>query len=304
MSLLGKWFGFTKEEVFDGGVSAYSRGDYEAAIDAFEECLSDATDNATARLAAFYLGDSYGRLGAEQAADGAHADALTCYRSALRYCPNYPDLHLRAAKEADAIGDEEARDFHLRSSLRINPRYVDAHVFQGVCEYQAGNREPALERIALACEADSQLDIETFHEALNLHREGRFTRALDALRQLAADMSNDAALHKRVAEGFLRDGLLNEAAEAYRKTVEIEPRCSEAYCRLGLALLGLRRYAEALEAVDQSIRLNPAWAEAHAQRGAILREMKREIDARCEFQRAFEIDPNHPSALRESASLL
>ncbi|HEY0868467.1 MAG TPA: tetratricopeptide repeat protein [Fimbriimonas sp.] len=304
MSLLGKWFGFSKDEIFDEAVSAYDRGDYEAATEGFEECLDDTTDNATARLAAFYTGECYSQLGIQRSGEGAHADALRLFKTALRYCPNYPDIHLRAAKAADELQDVEQRNYFLRAALKINPRYIDAMVFQGISKYADGQRREGLEAIASACDIHPELEFEVYSKALAMHEAGDYEGALGALKRLSLNITTDASLHKRVGDSFSRDGLYEEAAGAYRRAIELHPRYAEAHCRLAQALYRLDRYEEALDAVDQSLRLNPNLAEAHAQRGTVLKGMKREIDARCEFQRAKEIDPNHPVALREGARLL
>jgi tetratricopeptide (TPR) repeat protein len=303
MSLLGKWFGFTKDEVFDEGVSAYDRGDYEAAVDAFEECLGDAPDNSTARLSAFYCGESYAQLGNRCFDTEAFVQAARFFEAALRYCPNYPDVRLRAAKSYDKLGEFDCRDEHLEAALKINPRYVDALVFRGVCAYAEGRHDEGLESVREACDIDPELDCDQYHLALRHHAEGDFGRALANLRHLSLCVSNDSALHKRVGDSFLRDGLYEEAAIAYRRAIQITPRFAEAHARLAQALAGQRRFADAVTEIDHAIKINPTSAEAHAQKGSILRAMEQEIDARCEFRKAAELDPNHPAVLREGVGV-
>lgn len=304
MSLLGKWFGFSVDEIFDEGVSAYDRGDYEASTEAFEECLDAATDNATARLAAFYAGESYSQLGSRYCEEGRYDNALRMFRSAIRFCPNYPDLHLKAAQAAHKMENPEERDFHLRAALKINPRYVDALVFSGVCEYEQGLRSNGLDRIADALQMDGDLDRKPYENALSLHESEDYDQALIHLQTLCGDQIRDSAQFKRVGDGFMRDGMVEEAIGAYSRSLAIAPRNVETRCRLAQAFLTEGRLEASLDEIDTALRLNPTAVEAHALRGEVLRLLEREIDARCEFQRTIEIDPNHPVALREKASLL
>lgn len=304
MSLLGKWFGFSKDEVFDEGVAAYERGDYDAAIEAFAQCLEDRLDTSTLRLATFYLGESYSHLGTQRFGEDHFEEALYQYRKALKHCPQSPDLHLKAARASEATGDKLQRNIHLESALKINPRFVEAVLYQGVCLYGEGRHAEGIERIEEACRMDSELQCDRYRRAMAAHSDGDSKTAFHHLRMLSSAGSSDAALHKKVGDGYLREDRFEEAESALRKAIQIHPRYPEAFHSLSRVLERMRRFPEALEAADRAINLDPSRADGHVRKGEVLQAMERELDARCEFHRAQEIDPNHPVLLRTKARLV
>lgn len=52
-------------------------------------------------------------------------------------------------------------------------------------------------------------------------------------------------------------GELEEAAACYRRCVEMDPDCYDAWHALGMALMKIGRYAEAIEAGLRAVKLQP-----------------------------------------------
>lgn len=104
--LVGKWFGFSCDEVFDEAMAEFDRGAYEDAIEAFAHCLSDNDVNpATLRLAKFYTAESYSQIGLEYLRDGNPVLALKNLETATEYDANRPYKPLHEAREALLRGD-------------------------------------------------------------------------------------------------------------------------------------------------------------------------------------------------------
>ena len=58
-------------------------------------------------------------------------------------------------------------------------------------------------------------------------------------------------------------GKLDEAIEAYNKSISLKPDYAEAYSNMGLALKDQGKLDEAIEAYNKAISLKPDYADAH-----------------------------------------
>ncbi len=295
MSLVGKWFGFERQELFDEGLAAHGRGAYDEAVEAFEACLEADADGATLRLARFYLADSHSLLARQLTQKGDHVSASVAICNALSINPNYPDLHLLAAKIHRWLDRPEVMEHHLARALEINPRFANALVFQGAAIYERGNREEGLSTIARAFEIDPHLDRSALEAARRSDALGDHVRASAEL--YAISSRRDAAnLYKDLGDLCMRDSDFEEAVHEYRRAVDLAPIYADLQCRLGKALLELGSVDEAEERFRAALQLNPRYAEAHARLGLALRLQQRHREAEQEFRRALDLAPDQQAA--------
>jgi tetratricopeptide (TPR) repeat protein len=301
MALWSKWFGFANDEVFDEGMAAYDRGDYEAAIDAFESCMEDGGHAREARLSRFYTAQSYAELGHECFRAGDAAGAIQCYEKALKFYPNFPDINLSMAKAYREIGARQMQDFYVAKALETNPRFVDAILFQGITWYECERYEEGLARVNYACQLDSLLNVEQYQRALEAHARGDRDGAVRLLLSMCCTSSMDALLHIRVGDSFMRDHAYEPAMEEYDKALAVAPDHADAHCRLGKALVALKRYDEAVMHLNSCLRLNPGNAEAHAQLALAYEGLHRTRDLGRELQELLNLAPDHPVAMKFQA---
>lgn len=300
MSLLSKWFGFSPDEVFDEAMSEFDQGSFEEAIEAFARCLmDDSADTATVRLARFYTGECHSQLGKAHLRSGNAIAALRHLEEALALFPNYPDLNLNAARACRLVGSNTRARSYLDQSLWINPHFPEAIALDGVLLYESGMHDRGLRRCREACELDPCLGMDRYLRAAESHSQNECDRCRQILAAFAADSSADATLHARVADSFMRDGLLEEAAEEYEKASVISPGFADVRCKLGRVLIALGRPREALEHLREALRINPSFADAYAQAGLAHRLLGNGLEAIGAFQKARSISPDHPIASRE-----
>jgi tetratricopeptide (TPR) repeat protein len=300
MSLLGKWFGFSVDEVFDEAMSEFDQGAFEEAIEAFERCLNDdAIDAATIRLAHFYTAESHAQLGKAALRSGNPIAGLRHFESALRLLPDYPDLNLNAARACRDLGARAKARFFLDRALAVSPRFPEAIVLDGALSYEEGNHDRGLDRCREACELEPCLGMGRFLKAREAHLAGDVATCGKGLAALAAEGHGDATLHARVADSFLRDGLLEEAADEYWKASSISPGFADVRCKLGRVLIALGRPSEALDQLKEALRINPTSADAYAQAGLAHRLLGNGLEAIAAFQKARHLNPDHPVALQE-----
>lgn len=297
MSLLGKWFGFARDEVFDEGMAAFDRGAYEDAIEAFEECLQQDPEPNVMRLARFYLAESQAQVGQTYLEKGQPLSALRHFEAALRRFPTFPDLNLCAARACREMGARQRAKAYVDRALQSNSSFVEAILLDAVLEYEAGRPDAALARAREAVELEPGIGEAHLERAAGCHGDGREDEVIQHLLAMSSTVSGNAGLHARVADSYMRDQMFSEASVEYRKALDIAPQRAELHCRLGQALLAQGQPAEALGNFADAVRLNPASAEAQAHLGLAHQALGREAEAAQAFKRAQDLNPDHPVAL-------
>ena len=121
---------------------------------------------------------------------------------------------------------------------------------------------------------------------------------------------NSSLVHNNLGNFFLQNGRGDEAAEQFRKALEIEPRYALAHNNLGAALYQLGRVDEAVTHYQKALEIEPRYAQAHNNLGIALFQ-KGQVDAAiAHFQKALAIQPNNAeiynnfgNALREKGEV-
>ncbi len=88
-------------------------------------------------------------------------------------------------------------------------------------------------------------------------------------------------------------GRYEEAIEAYRQAIEIDPKYADPYFNLGINLHHLYRYEEAIEAYRQAIEIDPKFAYAYFNLGIVLNySLGRREEAIEAYQKFIELADN------------
>jgi tetratricopeptide (TPR) repeat protein len=92
-----------------------------------------------------------------------------------------------------------------------------------------------------------------------------------------------------------RQGLPHEAAEMYRKSLELSPGSATAHFNLAASLAGSGELAEAEEHFRSSIDIEPT-SRAYTALGMIQSQQGRVDDSVASLQKAIELDPDNQQA--------
>ena len=176
---------------------------------------------------------------------------------------------------------------------------------------------------------------ESFDRADQLEEAGRLGEALAQWRELTASSPTWNAM-LRLGGCAKKLGRIEEAEQAFRRALEINPRSSLALLYLGMLAMDRRDYESAKEYLERAaaikehpsiltllgvtlhhlqndigaeeayrraIRLDPSYEEAYFNLAVILRNT-RPSDAEALFRRGLELDPDYAKAHRELGWLL
>jgi tetratricopeptide (TPR) repeat protein len=139
---------------------------------------------------------------------------------------------------------------------------AEAHYEMGIFNQDSGDLERAAENFGAAVQLKPA--------------DRRFTFSLANVRQL--------------------QGLTAEAIRLYRRTLEIDPDCAEAYYNLGVISLEAGRFESAVENFQNAIALFPDFPQAHNNLGAAFRALGRVKSAAKSFATANQLDANFAEA--------
>jgi len=99
-------------------------------------------------------------------------------------------------------------------------------------------------------------------------------------------------------------GRLADAEKLYRRILNADPNCVNAWNLMGLMASQLNKHDVALQCLQNALQFEPASAEIHYNIGAAYQGLKRFDEALGSYQRAIEIDPVHARAYNNLGAVL
>ena len=299
MGLVGKWFGFGRNQNYDAGVKAYDAAEYDVAVEQFKICLASDPDVSTRERAKNLMAGSLGKLAKLEVANGDWAKAHHFLDDAIDVRPAYADLRMLRAQVFDKLGRHEDREYEISFSLNMNPQYGFAVLHDGIRMLELGKKEEGLNRIREAATCDPRLDSPDYDAAVKEAEQGDLAAAIDALKAVQPMRTVDAEDIAREADELALQGRYRDAEQRYRRAIEISPRFADVRCKHGQALMQIDEIEQAIAEFREAISINDRYADAYAYLGVSLKRAGQNEDAMLAFRTALEIDPTHAVAQQE-----
>ena len=139
--------------------------------------------------------------------------------------------------------------------------------------------------------------------ALALKQNGKISEALIAIQKSVQLEPRDSNAHHNLGFILLELKRLDEAEVSFRKTIELKPDYTEAHNNLGVTLHLLGRFEEAETSYRKTIELKPDYADAHRNLGITLLDMGRLEEAMNSYTKAIELNPHSPWSLQDLTGL-
>lgn len=204
----------------------------------------------------------------------------------------------------------EARDYgaaltDFQEVLRINPGFADIHHLSGLCLSLLGHPEEALQEFDQALALNNRYIEAHLNRALTLNELGRFEEAQQAFAQAAEFETQSkgrfpSAVSARIANGhatlgdlYLEAGAPSEAAEQYRRGLEIRPLFHDLRVGLAQALLQLGELPTAAAELRSVLEANPRFLAARLDLGLVYFRLRQMEAARQEWELAREQQPGN-----------
>lgn len=126
---------------------------------------------------------------------------------------------------------------------------------------------------------------------LNLYHSGQLPQLEAAAKAFLKNYPNVLIAHNLLGVALEGLGKFAEAADCYRKTLQIEPRVAEIHFNLGAALANLGRTDEAITSYKRAIQLKPNLAVAHFNLGLSLQAQGKLDEAIASYRKAISLEP-------------
>lgn len=211
---------------------------------------------------------------------------------------HYHDLAVSLANDLPRL---EQMHENLRAKMQASP-FCDGPTF-------ASKLEQAYREIWTHWCGDAEpaaaIDVtETYAIAIDHHQNGRTVEAAEAYRKiLEIDGNHIASLHNLgvIVSG---DGDHQQAVDLFKKAIALNPGYARAYDSMGMALFKMAQTDEALDAFRHSLALDPTVAQVHYNLGTGLKEKGLLDEASVSYREALRLAPGNIDVLNNMAAIL
>jgi tetratricopeptide (TPR) repeat protein len=200
--------------------------------------------------------------------------------------PPNPRAHLGLGRIAAARGEMDASMDHLSRAAQAAPNVRQIHTALAEVYHRRGDKGSAEKELRRASELPDAhawpnpylkevTDVWVGYRAriswaTELENRGQAQEAVQVLRALQRDYSNQSRVHLALGQTLNRLGEARSAEQALRQAVKIDPTNSNAQFQLGYALQQQGKDDEAADCYRRAVQVQPALAMAHYGLGTIL----------------------------------
>lgn len=237
-----------------------SQGDYEAAIQGYDEALTQSSDY----VAAYYnRGSAYTHIGALDAAVADFTEVLKLDPAQAQAHRQRGLIYARKGNYELAIQDYDAALALLRADdvARIEPRAVGAIVYDRANAYfRLGSYEQALADYSETLQHMPDHVEAHINRGLTYSALGNYPEALRDFNRAIVIAPQQALTYHHRGQLYARLGRYSEALNDYGRALELNPRSATVHNNRGLLYVKIEAYPEAIEAYQRAMALQPDWA--------------------------------------------
>jgi tetratricopeptide (TPR) repeat protein len=279
-------------------------GNIDEAAKLYRALVSEYPDSAEAH---------YG-MGRIEARRGERAAAVESYRKACEMFPTYGSAHYGLAMVYRQLGQndkaQEELSIYERSKnivppvedpLRDKMRALDSsavsYVDRGVYLEQVGRTEDAIRATEHAVELDPKLVlahanlISLYGRTGNLEKAEQHYKVIMALNPVQFPKA-----HYDYGLLLMAKGRYQEAEEAFRRAIKIDPSYAEAHNNLGYLLERQRKLPEAVAEYRQALKSKPDFRQAHFNLGRVLLNQQKYQEGIEQLSQTLTPDDTHTPA--------
>ena len=309
-------------------VAYAENGDTDKAIATLEQVIKAHPDDAEAH---FNLGTAYAKQGPAL----GYQKAIANFKEAVRIDPHYDSARYSLAKVLVQLGQfsdaalylsdythhrpNDAEGFHLlgtaytgmsqlskavealKRAIRLKPGDYEIYYDLGSALAKTGKTGEAIEQLDAAEKINPAFADAHYQLALQLRKQGDVPRSkqeMQIFQKLKNTENEETTAGNLNNEGnrLLEEGKAREAAEAYRKAVQLDPNNAQWQYNLSLALARLGDREGQIKALQRALQIDPNVATTHNDLGLAYLSEGKINEAEREFRAALEIDPKSAEA--------
>ena len=243
------------------------------------------------------LAEGYQRLGKVYLAQSDHLRAINVLESAQRYRPDSPDLLTDLAIAYFSARQYEKALVPAAKVLTIAPENAGAHQMLGKTYFMLGDMGKSISELEIAAKLTPE-DIDVAYTlGIAYLRNRQPDEAKQRYNALIRVLGEQPQLHVIIGRAYRQSGLLQDAAEEFRKAIALDPRFPRAHYYLGMTYLldeDQKKLAEALAEFKIEVSANPDEFLGNYYLGVVYNFQRQWELALPVLQKASAIQPDNP----------
>ncbi|MBM3801212.1 MAG: rhomboid family intramembrane serine protease [Acidimicrobiia bacterium] len=280
------------EAFFKEGTQRLQEGKFDQAVSALSRAISINPRDPRFRLS---LGAAYFSLDKPE-------KAIEEYQQSLREKADAPETYVNLAIAWKRLGKEDKAMDAYNQAIRLKPGMLPAYLELGLLYLNAGRDSSAAELFVNLLKA--RPGAESYLVAGQAYfNAGRVDSALEQFRKAVQAKPDLAQAHLWLASALLKKNLRAEAAESYRKVLQLDSHSTAARAMLtrilaqnSIAHLKNGRWDAAEAEIHELLKADASSAEAHLLLGTVLANKRQFEQAAREFETFLKMAPDAPNA--------
>jgi tetratricopeptide (TPR) repeat protein len=240
-------------------------------------------------------------LGVALKSKGRVDEAISHYRKALQFKPNYADVHNNLGVALKSKGEVDEAISHYRKALQFEPGHASAHYNLGITLQLQGKLDEAISHYRKALQ--SKPDYANAHNNLGvaLKSQDKLDEAISHYRKALQFEPDHASAHNNLGVALQLQGELEESVKHYRKAVQFNPQGYVALKNLGIVLVDQGKCQEAIKHLNEALRVKPDKPEAHHYLALAYAQLGKYNLAITHWTEAVKLKPDFADALKSLA---
>ena len=145
---------------------------------------------------------------------------------------------------------------------------------------------------------------EVVDQLVNLYNQGQFSLVAEQAEVLTKQYPTAILIWNILGASRSQIGMLEEAIDAYKKTISLKPDYVEAYSNMGVAYRNMGKPDEAIDAYKKAISLKPNDSYTYFNLGIVLRDQNKLEEAIGAYKKSISLKPDNAKAYNNIGTVL
>ncbi len=303
------------DSYFMSGVLYYLSGNYESAVECYDNEIISNPKNAKAYNnrggAKIKLGDfqdaisdfdeavrldsryslAYNNRGHAKIELGDFQDAISDFDMAIKLNPNNDETYYNRGTAKNKLGDFQDAISDFDEAIRLNLKKAKAYNNRGGAKIKLGDFQDAISDFDMAIKLNPK-DSEAYNNrGVAKNNLGDFQDAISDFDMAIKLNPKDVLAYNNRGSSKNDLGDFQDAISDFDEAIRLNPRYALAYNNRGYSKIKLCEFQDAISDFDEAIRLNPKDALAYYNLGVANMGLKKKEVAAVNFAKAKELDP-------------
>lgn len=284
----------TKEEWLDEGNRLYNMGQFQDALQAFENAIqidptfADAYEGKTSTLCAL----------------GRYQEALASVETALKLDPSYAasyndkgDILYEFKSYSDALG-------YYEHALQLEPDNLEAYLGRATTLCSLGRYHEALAAYDRAIYLDPNVAVAYDGKAWALRQLKLYPESLTLSEKALQLEPGNALFYMGKGRGLFRLGNYAESLAAFDQAIQRDPTIAQIYDYKADTLYHMRSFNDALHTYEYAIQLDPQLASSYEGKGNVHLNFGHYPEALAAYDQAIKLEPDNGSFMQKRGDVL